>query len=89
MEPINAKVWNSLQARAARELPPQFADRVLAAAHAGPRTWEKVVWHPFSLSGLTAAACLMGAILMHGHTQARNLTEWQDLAMEVDTLSDL
>jgi hypothetical protein len=89
MEPIDPRVWKRLEDRAAGYLPPTLAERVLEQAHRRERTSARVLFHPFALSGLTAAACLFLSILMHSHAQAENLAEWQELAAEADTLSDL
>jgi GAF domain-containing protein len=81
----SAAAWQQLQAHATAQLRPGFAERVLRAARSLPQLPS--LFDQFAFSAITAAACLMGVLLVHARTDAmeeqRNLASWDQLAAEV------
>jgi hypothetical protein len=74
------QTWERLRARAAAQITPGFADRVLAAARAAAPSF----YSQFALSAATAALLFLGVMLFQAqNTRAeenRNLTAWQQIA---------
>jgi len=102
--PIDPALWTLHRARAAALLPGNFADNVLRAARLeraraadAPLTLAarlaRILHNPFALSGLTAAACLVAAVIFHTQTNsqanAQNLADWRDIVAQTETLEPL
>ena len=72
-----------MQAAAARQLRPGFAERVLRAARAAADMPS--LGSQFALSAVTAAICLGAVLFLHQHNNKvadeRNLAEWQQMAL--------
>jgi len=90
----NPALWARRQARAASLLPANFADNVLRAARlAQPTCASRFIRNPFTLSALTAAACLAIAVILHtqfnNQTNAQNLAGWRDIAAQTASLDPL
>ena len=92
----NPALWARHQARAAALLPGNFADNVLRAARLAqtrPTPARRFIRNPFTLSALTAAACLAVAMILHTHlnnqASAQNLADWRDIAAQTANLDPL
>jgi len=92
----NPALWARHQARAAGLLPANFADNVLREARlaqAQPSRARRFIHNPFTLSALTAAACLAVAVILHtqlnNQANAQNLAGWRDIATQTASLDPL
>lgn len=77
------ETWRELLGFGGRQLRPGFAERVLRAARAAADMPS--LGSQFALSAATAAVCLGAVLFVHDRNvqaaDARNLAEWQQMAM--------
>lgn len=87
--PIDPHAWRRLQDRAAAQLRPDFADRVLAAAQTPSRTlaWSR---NPVFVSFATVAVCFALLFLVHSRmteaASARHLADWEAISSQTASL---
>jgi hypothetical protein len=80
--------WHALRARAAAQLPPDFADRVLRTLRLQAFSVRDAA-DRFFVAACTAAACLVFVVLVHTHhTQQINqvaLADWRQISAQSDS----
>jgi hypothetical protein len=88
--PDFSKAWDALLARAAAQLPGDFADRVLRILRARPFSFRDVA-DRLLVAACTAAACLLFVVLVHTHnTQKVNevaLADWRQISAQADSFT--
>jgi hypothetical protein len=81
--------WTRLQQRAAAQLHPGFADRVIRAARAGAGVAPQFL-RPFAVCAAMATLGLLAVSFYHVRASteenARNLAGWQEIAAQADEL---
>jgi hypothetical protein len=86
--PDFSKAWHALRTRAAAQLPPDFADRVLRTLRQQAFSVRDVA-DRFFVAACTAAACLVFVVLVHTHnTQKVNevaLAGWRQVSAQSDS----
>jgi len=99
----NPALWACRRAYAASLLRGNFADNVLrearlararaTAASSRASRLSRFIHNPFALSGLTAAACLAAAVIVHTQTNnqasEQNLAGWRDIVAQTASLDPL
>jgi hypothetical protein len=86
--PDFSEAWRELRARAADQLPPDFADRVLRTLRLQTFSVRDVA-DRFFVAACTAAACLLLVVLVHTHkTQQINqvaMADWRQVSAQADS----
>jgi hypothetical protein len=85
--PDSSEAWRKLRTRAAGQLPPDFADRVLRILRT--RTFSvRDAADRFLVAAFTAAACLLLVVLVHRYkTQEINqvaMADWRKISADAD-----
>jgi hypothetical protein len=88
MTPDFSEAWRALRTRAAAQLPPDFADRVLRILRQQTLSGRDIA-DRFIVAACTAAACLLLVVLVHSHhTQMVNqvaLADWRQISAQSDS----
>ncbi|PTY08223.1 hypothetical protein DB347_01165 [Opitutaceae bacterium EW11] len=90
--PFEPAPWRHLQDRAAAQLGPDFADRVLAVARerSASNAWQLWGGNPLVVSIATAALCVLLLFVVHTRltdaASARHLAAWQEISVETASL---
>jgi hypothetical protein len=86
--PDSPEAWRTLRARAAAQLPPDFADRVLRTLRAQTSPVRNAA-DRFLVAVCTAAACILFVVLVHTHnTEKINqvaLADWRQISAQADS----
>jgi hypothetical protein len=86
--PDFSEAWPALRTRAAAQLPPDFADRVLRTLRRQALSVRDAA-DRFFVAACTAAACLLFVVLVHTHnTQKVNqvaLAGWRQISAQSDS----
>jgi hypothetical protein len=86
--PDFSEAWRALRARAAAQLPPDFADRVLRTLRLQTFSVRDAI-DRFFVAACTATACLVFVVLVHIHnTQKVNqvaLADWRQISAQADS----
>jgi hypothetical protein len=86
MKPDN-QAWDQLWEKAAAQLRPNFADRVLRAARAGVDAAPSML-SQFALGAATAAICFLAVAVFQArnvHEEDKNtIADWQQIASAAD-----
>lgn len=86
--PDFSKAWHALRTRAAAQLPPDFADRVLRSLRRQGLSIRDTI-DRFFVAACTAAACLVFVVLIHYHnTRQINqvaLADWRQVSSQADS----
>jgi hypothetical protein len=82
--------WELLRDRAAAQIRPGFADRVLRAARESVEPFSSL-FAQLLVGAAAAAACALVVIVVHRQTTAaedgRNIAAWQQIATSADDLA--
>jgi hypothetical protein len=88
MTPDFSEAWRALRTRAAAQLPPDFADRVLRTLRTQTLSVRDVA-DRFIIAACTAATCLFLVVLVHTHnTQKINevaMADWRQISAQSDS----
>ena len=86
--PNDSRAWSLLADRAAAQLRPGFAQRVLRAARGAGEAADRALLRHFALSAAAVMACLVLGVIVHTRSAeaetARNVSAWQQLADDAD-----
>ncbi|HXA81113.1 MAG TPA: hypothetical protein VNV14_07570 [Opitutaceae bacterium] len=86
--PDFSEAWSALRTRAAAQLPPDFADRVLRTLRLQTFSVRDAA-DRFFVAACTAAACLAFVVLVHTHNiQKVNqvaLADWRQISAQADS----
>jgi hypothetical protein len=86
--PDFSRGWHALRIRAAAQLPPDFADRVLRTLRRQTFSVRDAA-DRFLVAACTAAACFVFVVLVHTHnTQKINqvaLADWRQVSAQADS----
>ncbi len=86
--PDFSKAWHELRSRAAAQLPPDFADRVLRTLRLQTFSVRDVA-DRFFVAACTAAACLVFVVLVHTHNIEKvnqvALADWRQISAQSDS----
>jgi hypothetical protein len=86
--PDSSEAWRALRTRAAEQLPPDFADRVLRTLRTTTFSVRDAA-DRFLVAGCTAAACLLLVVLVHVHNTQKTtqiaMEDWRTISADADS----